>query len=127
MLLSEAIRLGALLHEQAFGMLVDHEGRTCAAGAALEAIGMLPVYDHRPLIITDLLMEPHFPIWSLTPRIRPGGPMPPGERLGSLVMWLNDVLRWPREAIADWVQEVELREEELIRQEKAESQVEACA
>lgn len=94
MRLSEAIRLGAMLHRQAFGSYshIDKSGRvfaTCALGAARAAgyeieSGTLKLSQCPEC--GDYVWCPAFP----------------------LVAHLNDIHQWTRERIADWVETIEL-------------------
>lgn len=97
--LSTAIRLGATLAPQAFHLLIDIQGKTCALGAASQAIGL----DPKILLANDdydLLIET-FPIlkWNQ----RSDGYL---QTLAA-VTFRNDSLKISREEIADWVQEQE--------------------
>lgn len=100
MKLSEAIRLGAMLHPQAFGAMqflnANHEIiGTCAMGAAMRAgyrpdVGAIrivscPVHRHASCLIDS--------------------------NLYAMVTHLNDWHRWTREAIAGWVETIEAAEE----------------
>lgn len=114
MKLSTAIRLGAMLKPQAFGVYFNDIG-TCAIGAALDACGALdtnscvsesacrwPIFRLR---IQDL----PFPVYSKDSPSLPayvGGPASAWS-LGAVIAELNDAHRWTREAIADWVETVE--------------------
>lgn len=94
MKLSEAIRLGSMLHPQCFDVL-EHvvDGKTvgtCAIGAASEA-----GYDisYRNIVGEhDLLMCPSCPEL---------------HDLQEIIEHLNDYHRWTRERIADWIDTVE--------------------
>lgn len=94
MKLSEAIRLGALLHPQCFGSNYQydpHDGHavaTCAIGAAhaagfdifgstLSALARSPIFPCRKMMLLDVITD------------------------------LNDMHKWTREQIADWVASVE--------------------
>lgn len=93
MKLSEAIRLGAMLKPQAFGKLSDGVG-TCALGAAEDAVGMS-----------------WFAAWPLQhPAFTAGCPAckyVPDVIDQATPAHLNDVHRWTREQIADWVESIE--------------------
>lgn len=110
MRLSEAIRLGAMLHPQAFQALAERwpqpprctipwGGRTgiratCALGAAgVAALGEAAFCN----------IERAFPI------LRAEVTAPDGlvEPLDLAITRLNDLHRWTREEIADWVEQVE--------------------
>jgi hypothetical protein len=90
MKLSEAIRLGALLHPQLFGAfnLIERETghilRTCAIGAA-SAAG----YDTTRLGNSSVTQCPAC-------QLRGG--------VAGIIAHLNDDHRWTRERIADWVE-----------------------
>jgi hypothetical protein len=90
--LSEAIRLGAMTTDQAFGTLVDERGAMCAEGAAIAALGGDPHSDDLSVVLDR----------------RADVPMPDGcsHRLPSLqpaIHHLNDYHRMPRHEIADWL------------------------
>lgn len=96
MKLSEAIRLGAMLKPQARYYGLTPDGRTCALGAALDAIGCATnnysdVLNHWPLAGKKA-------VHPLT-----GSPM----LVMSIVRVLNDEERWSREQIAAWVETLE--------------------
>src|SRR5688572_4034977 len=101
MKLSEAIRVGAKMKPQGFGG-TNIGGRSCALGAALDAIGVdtkdgwFPVYDAWP--IAGAWVE------------YPGKCSYYARRrtlVGSACWLLNDVDKWTREQIADWVEALE--------------------
>lgn len=100
MRLSEAIRLGSMMRPQGFGYFLK-DGRTCAFGAAYEAIGvefnqmgaLNPVFDWAHEVETCC----------------PECEMP--EYAAIIVTHLNDFHRWTRERIADFVATVEPPEE----------------
>lgn len=103
--LSDAIKAGAKLHPQAFGLLVTRRKgeivATCALGAALQAAGCS--VDHLtetfPLLASGKLWpEP------------PCGCFPVGHLAATvdmLITHLNDDHRWTRERIAAWVRHLE--------------------
>lgn len=99
MQLSEAIFLGSKLSKQAFGVLCDHDGGTCAYGAALKAIGGKGIAREWPWIadVTHTMPCPE------CGEVESVGAIPSTH--------LNDMHRWTRERIADWVATVEPREE----------------
>ncbi len=112
MALSEAIRIGATLHPQGFGIGVWRDAdnniqSTCALGAALVAAGGLEPFN-------DLLRShARHPITNR--------PMP----VGGIIANLNDGYTWSRNAIADWVEKVEHqgdKDEQRARQEEYEYQ-----
>lgn len=98
MKLSEAIRLGAMLRPQAFGAWFSADG-TCAMGAAMDAVGLTESDYHRT-----------WSVWPNTLEIRTRCPESRvehctcGPSLSIVMQCLNDIHRWPREAIADWVE-----------------------
>jgi hypothetical protein len=101
MRLSEAIRLGAMLRPQAFGKMfrtVRGEMRSCALGAAAEALGESP-YDSFAPLFDAMRMCPMGCGWT---------------SVGSLIPHLNDEHRWTRERIADWVETVEIPEAAVV-------------
>lgn len=108
MKLSEAIRLGAMLRpQQAFRTLFDPEtGASCALGAAAEAMGLLDTTQWNAFVGTG--KGP--PEWKWIAE-RPYRRCPVGcarrDDVQELVIHLNNVHRWTRERIADWVATVE--------------------
>lgn len=97
MRLSEAIRLGSLLKPQGFGGgSADMSAmKTCAYGAANEALGANVI----PLHVWPWLGQP-----GICPSCGGGGRE---MLLGIISVHLNDLHRWTREQIADWVETVE--------------------
>lgn len=99
MLLHEAIRLGAMDTPQAFGKAFDGRG-TCAAGAALHAIGRL-----HARAATD-----YGQYWSVWHKVQ-NAPCPAcgttSDNRSKTIPHLNDEHRWTREQVADWVQTIE--------------------
>lgn len=124
MRLAEAIRLGALLHPQAFRSLFTRDApdvpivATCALGAAYDAIGQLaPIAAGVPTASAD--WRAYTPRWpELT--LLTGYPCPVCARAGGyqpviksvnidwspqlLITHLNDVHQWTRDAIADFLE-----------------------
>lgn len=107
MKLSEAIRLGSLLKPQGFGV---HSGflyasATCAFGAAECALG-------RRVIA--------YKVWPWLLKERPcpecGEEMP--ETTFVISNHLNDIHKWPRERIADWVATIEPEESPSVVMEE---------
>lgn len=102
MTLSEAIRLGAMLKPQGTGHTFGD--KTCALGAALEAVGQ-----------TGDAGAGWFPVYQIWPIARqfvryPGSsPHLVGQTvmIGSACWMLNDQDHWTREEIADWVEQIE--------------------
>lgn len=124
---SDAIRLGGLTHEQAFGRGFDWPNRpasggwtwydtepftTCALSGAGLAAGLfterevrinrslLPYYDlavHRWPFLARTVPVPTVLFFSLGPT----------ASVAAIVMELNDGCHWTRDQIADWVETIE--------------------
>jgi hypothetical protein len=105
MKLSEAMRLGSALREQAFdAYFVD--SRSCAIGAAAEAMGC--AYGDRP----SAHMLHHFPALLYTSTYPCGCNFEDlVSRVETIIIHLNDRHRWTREQIAAWIETVERRAE----------------
>ena len=106
--LSEAIKVGAKRHPQGFGALrATHrrwpwgpaEVRTCALGAANEAVGYQAISKSWALAPDDWRELLH------TPAVCPQCSAP--AALFRVITHLNDTHRWPRERIAAWVRHLE--------------------
>lgn len=124
MRLHEAIRLGATMKVQAFGVLLttDKQG-TCAYGAALDAAGLLSSDNDLETVTTDFSSRALG--YCITPRILPEvykifplvkAPLSidcpecrcrTHHTIVDLIAHLNDVDRWTRNAIADFIQPIE--------------------
>lgn len=125
MKLSEAILLGSIGTEQAFGKLMN-EGRTCAMGAAGVALGFLQ-YDtlsHHPSeVILDSAIYLAYPF--LNDKVEcPVCRSKVGlMTIYHVISWhLNDQHKWPRPKIAAWVATIEPQE----TQQDAPSTSEPC-
>jgi hypothetical protein len=103
MRLSEAIRLGSMLHPQYFGSLFCMRiGKeilaSCALGAAIEATGTNNMKLTFPylaeLVVPPIRMEHIFDLGVK-------------YELANAIAHLNDYARWTREDIADWVERLE--------------------
>lgn len=94
MKLSEAIRLGAMMGKQAFGRAYGANGSACANGAAMQAVGGYSIWVEWPWLRTDVTC----------PACKLSG------TTGVAIAHLNDIHRWTREAIADWVATIEPEE-----------------
>jgi hypothetical protein len=81
-LLSEAIRLGAMLGPQIRGYYVAESGASCALGAAISALNLRPQFGYAELC-------------RVFPRLR--------YSLVQAIVQRNDWLGWTREQIADWI------------------------
>lgn len=106
MKLSEAIRRGAKRRPQAFGIFFGFAGNgshggSCALAAACEG--------HWGMSSTYLLSDGG---WDLCRIVQGPKQLPIRMRLLELIMILNDRLRWSREAIAEWVEMIEQKDEE---------------
>jgi len=103
MRLSEAIRLGAMLHPQRFGSYAtyrDERGRFCSSNAPIATIAAtcaLGAASAAGLTTDDAIDSPRFTCPACNWHT---------QRL-ALVIHLNDRHRWTRERIADWVESVE--------------------
>jgi hypothetical protein len=108
MRLSEAMRLGSMLRPQGFGRVLTHDGKSCALGAAYDAIGELRpsglmfkeialIRDAWPVLHQEAIQ---CPACAKTPRMDDG-------TFSGNITHLNDDHRWTREQIADWVETLE--------------------
>ena len=108
MKLSEAIRLGSMTSLQAFGVMKNYaNGNTCALGAAREAMGLeawcalkWPQQD----VACPVCQQIRFVVCGFTSYLSSG--------LFHAIGHVNDVHRWTRPQIADWVELQEQRGEE---------------
>lgn len=101
--LSTAIRLGAMLKPQGFTEFVDELGRTCAIGAAADAIGKLSQIETGAE--SECEFWPVLNVWANYP----GGQI--SMSVWSIVTNLNDEEHWSRERIADFVEGIERAQE----------------
>src|SRR5678816_2083525 len=91
MRLSEAMRLGAMLKPQGFDGY-NHDGATCAMGAAFDALGVLE---------SNFTEEEHFPLTKVRcERCPECGNAPMCYTVASAIFHLNDDHEWTRERIA---------------------------
>jgi hypothetical protein len=90
--------LGSMLGGQAFHALRYRDGRTCALGAALSAMGYKDWLDRDALDLCDT--------WQLE-RIVNHPEYQDSCRLATAIIDLNNYCRWTREQIADWVETLE--------------------
>jgi hypothetical protein len=93
MLLSEAIRLGAMLGPQIRGYYVAESGASCALGAAIRALSLRPQFGYAELR-------------RVFPRLR--------QSVVEGIVHRNDSLGWTREQIADWIVASELDCEAIL-------------
>ena len=99
MKLSEAILLGSTLSPQAFGSYETSDGRRCALGAALAAVG-------EDCFVGNAVARLGW-IWPLLDRpvdCPQCGCSSRQELLGATIAHLNDAHGWTRERIAAWVE-----------------------
>lgn len=115
MLLSEAIRLGAMLRPQAFGFLF-HDGNSCAIGASLEASGICGYVGESwmPIGWSGVLGK-MYPILVSREVDPPDGAKihsaTKDPRVWDIIVDLNNPPNgWTRERIAAWVATVEPKE-----------------
>jgi hypothetical protein len=120
MRLSESIRLGSMLHPQNLDGFMWDNGRTCALGAACDAVGIVdpdPNGDDSEDVMHMLRLEfpilneeTHCPACSLLAGIYRRWK---GEEydLEDVIIHLNDDHKWKRERIAKWVSTVEHADE----------------
>lgn len=102
MKLSEAIRLGAMLKPQGFGIYSKRLGTACALDAA-----SLAVSHGDEWMASRSLDSFHNADVPLCPVC---GNYASGKLLGTIVHF-NDTHRWTRERIADWVATIEAQQE----------------
>ena len=118
MTLSEAIRLGAMLKPQAFATLWDGRGGACALGAAFDAIGIGE--DQSACDVPEPYRS-----WLGQRAECPVCPDEGGEYTRQeTIAHLNDMHRWTRERIADWVETTEAAEVPAAREAEALGSVE---
>lgn len=98
--LSEAIRRGAMLKPQAFGVTESEGGGTCALGGALEAIG-----------ITGRRYSAASEYWPIAGAVVANPVRDDYHLLFGVIRELNDSHKWTREQIADWVETIEAQHE----------------
>lgn len=110
MKLSEAIRLGSMLHPQVFNAMWEYDVSddfdpgfmfrkvigTCALGAAVMAGYMTALFTTQRLGLPCPYCHYENERWSLD----------------TMITHLNDNHRWTREKIADWVETVEVKQEQ---------------
>ncbi len=112
MKLSEAMRLGAILRPQCVGRLFSSNGESCAMGAVIEACGIEDKNPHCTVAIWNTTIE-RFPMlaWGHSRFVFPemGGAYR-GD-LWDAIVALNNVHKWTRERIADWVETIECQQE----------------
>lgn len=120
--LSEAIRVGSKLREQAFGTLFQNKGpgKTCALGAAAECVGILGK------CLDAGMLQPLYLRFDVL-RAEPGSTFAPcscertavGDELVIQIAHMNDHHKWSREAIAEWVETIENQLDAKVEAAKA--------
>jgi len=108
MRLSEAILLGSVGTGQAFDVIEDHDGNTCAMGAAMVGCGIGT--GHRRSGKWEI-MDKMFPILNMDLGMPPGTTY---EENDIPILWnaianLNNIYIWTRPQIAAWVAEQEVK------------------
>lgn len=110
MKLSDAILLGSTMKAQGFWALFEDD-RTCAMGAAYDAIGILDdVLESRNYTERMAVVAPHFPLIASSNQnyeCPSKGCELARISVGGLAAHLNDLHKWTRERIAAWVATVE--------------------
>lgn len=105
MLLSEAMKLGAMMKPQGFGWFLK-DGKSCALGAAMEAVGVSIAEGDR--------YDPSVELWTWLIKPRPCPACPEfghWSSTGAVIAHLNDDHLWTREAIAAWIEVLERSDE----------------
>ena len=113
--LSQAIRLGCVLSTgQAFGVLSDGKRRTCAWGSAYQAIGVIDsageIDEEKCKVIPQMwdVVAAHSPVvCPVNGCDKVPAALMSAVNAGTTITHLNDVHRWSRERIADWVESIE--------------------
>jgi hypothetical protein len=115
MKLSDAILLGSTMKTQGFGALLADD-KTCAMGAAYDAIGILDeVLEGRNFAERMAVIGPHFPAIASRSQIYdcPVDLCPTCRcTIGAIATHINDLHRWTREQIAEWITTVEPQDEQ---------------
>lgn len=116
MKLSEAIRLGAMIRPQGFIIgPYDCFRKSCALGAALEAVGLGYTYAHQKV-------KERWTWINNEPVLKCPECKDVGEFQYIVGVHLNDFHRWTRERIADWVATIEPQEpDQALEQTSAET------
>lgn len=99
MKLSEAIRLGAMTGPQCFEAFHTWNGATCAMGAAYRAVGIS--YEFAAIV-----QPPEWEAFLDRSECCPACEFGATDMQG-IIFHLNDEHKWTREAIADFVEQIE--------------------
>lgn len=125
--LSEAIRLGSMMTTQGFGYRsMNNATSPCALGAARLAAGVHIFAFSKPEMLSDtfpiLLAEVNIhdlpPLYNLPFNQREKVKIP--HPLFDVIWRLNDVVRWSREQIADYVASIESELDRTLIESNAE-------
>lgn len=107
MYLSEAIRIGAAMKPQTFGTYNDNVG-TCALGAMWDAFRTQPAEQQSKLFNHAFIFaEQDMTMRENCPECGGRQNFPNGQN--NLIPHLNDYHKWSREAIADWLETMEVK------------------
>ena len=107
MYLSEAIRIGAAIKPQTFGAYSDNVG-TCALGAMWDAFRTQPaVVQNRLFNEAFMFAEQEMTLKENCPACGLNRKFPNNQH--NLIPHLNDYHKWSREAIADWLETMEVK------------------
>src|SRR4051812_25635936 len=115
MRLSEAIRLGSMLRPQAFGYFYS-SGKSCAWGAAFEAMGLLDTSRSGNDCISKAALVSVRPLWRSISKVATDcpacgadWPVPRSHSRDAqgAIVHLNNDHRWTREQIADFIESLE--------------------
>ncbi len=114
--LSEGMRLGAMIRGQAFGVAYDGS-RSCALGAAFEAVGLRDHFQGYMDFENDLENDP----WTWADDAKCDCPVCGApDSVAFTIVHLNDTHRWSRQSIADWVATVEPSEVPSVAEQSKE-------
>lgn len=124
--LSDAIRIGAMLRPRGVCALLE-AGRTCALGAALDAIGYYRPEQSYVGCLSSAewrQLSARWPLLAMDVR----SPADGHERqLSDTIIYLNDSHEWSRERIADWVESLERQSSSGEGSGSEKKQTELCA
>jgi hypothetical protein len=109
--LGQAIRYGATLKPQWRGAMI-HDGKTCALGAALDALGLL-----KGAVDAESQLVQRFQIDKSKRFLYPKRSLHSFGQCGTLfevIVRLNDQYEWSREKISYWVDYVLTKEKKVV-------------
>ena len=114
---SEHMRLGSMLQPQGFNKLFTEDGSSCAIGAIMQSSGIadsLAQVKFEVIVNIHATLRATFPILAQHPQFLPPGmagdlDLLYGPRLTvqQTIIFLNNIARWPREQIADYLEKLE--------------------